>query len=178
MAHGGCGAQPAGIGRAAPDWPVSRTVYRLNLRSGIRRRHADCTAYGLALTSAARAAQGLDANSQEPSIRPDIGFISVSDVEVTRDLAHARVYVTVFEEGQAPATLKALKRAAGFLRSRLGQEMRIRTVPELHFLHDASVETGQKMDRLIEQAVASDAAPADSADTDTESGPGERDADT
>ena len=109
---------------------------------------------------------------------PDIGFISVSDVEVTRDLAHARVYVTVFEEGQAPATLKALKRAAGFLRSRLGQEMRIRTVPELHFLHDASVETGQKMDRLIEQAVASDAAPADSIDTDIESGPGELDPET
>ena len=109
---------------------------------------------------------------------PDIGFISVSDVEVTRDLAHAKVYVTVFEEGRAPGTLKALKRAAGFLRSRLGQEMRIRSVPELHFLHDASVETGQKMDRLIEQAVKSDAARADDADTDIEPKPGPRNPDS
>ena len=90
---------------------------------------------------------------------PDIGFISVSDVEVSRDLAHANVYVTVFNEEQATTTLKALRRAAGFLRSRLGGEMRMRNVPELHFLHDASVETGHRMDRLIEQAVAADTAP-------------------
>ncbi len=87
---------------------------------------------------------------------PEVGFIGLSDVEVTRDLAHAKVFVTVFEIDKALTTLKALKRAAGFLRSRLGQEMRIRSVPELHFHHDASVETGQRMDSLIEAAVASD----------------------
>lgn len=88
---------------------------------------------------------------------PEVGFIGLSDVEVTRDLAHAKVYVTVFDGEQVAATLKALQRAAGFLRHRLGQEMRIRTVPELHFHHDASVETGARMDRLIERARASDA---------------------
>ena len=87
---------------------------------------------------------------------PEVGFIGLSDVEVTRDLAHAKVFVTVFESEKAGSSLKALKRAAGFLRSRLGQEMRIRSVPELHFHHDASVETGQRMDNLIEAAVASD----------------------
>lgn len=87
---------------------------------------------------------------------PEVGFIGLSDVEVTRDLAHAKVFVTVFESDKAVSSLKALKRAAGFLRSRLGQEMRIRSVPELHFHHDASVETGQHMDSLIEAAVASD----------------------
>ena len=87
---------------------------------------------------------------------PDVGFIGLSDVEVSRDLAHAKVYVTVFESEKAASSLKALKRAAGFLRTRLGQEMRIRSVPELHFHHDASVETGARMDSLIEQAVASD----------------------
>jgi len=87
---------------------------------------------------------------------PEVGFIGLSDVEVTRDLAHAKVFVTVFESEKANSTLKALKRAAGFLRSRLSQEMRIRSVPELHFHHDASVETGQRMDNLIEAAVASD----------------------
>ena len=88
---------------------------------------------------------------------PEVGFIGLSDVEVTRDLSHAKVYVTVFDTETAAASLKALKRAAGFLRSRLGQEMRIRSVPELHFHHDDSVETGERIDSLIEAAVASDA---------------------
>ena len=87
---------------------------------------------------------------------PDVGFVSLSDVEVSRDLAHAKVYVTVFETDRAKASIKALQKAAGFLRNRLGQEMRIRSVPELHFRHDDSVETGQHMDQLIASAVASD----------------------
>jgi ribosome-binding factor A len=87
---------------------------------------------------------------------PDVGFVGLSDVEVTRDLAHARVFVTVFEPEKAAASIKALNKAAGYLRRRLGQEMRIRAVPELHFEHDASVETGQRMDDLIEAAVAAD----------------------
>ncbi len=87
---------------------------------------------------------------------PGVGFVSISDVEVTRDLAHAKVYVTVFEEDKAAESLAALNRAAGYLRRRLGQEMRIRAVPELHFLHDASVETGARMDELIATARAAD----------------------
>ena len=87
---------------------------------------------------------------------PDVGFVGLSDVEVTRDLAHARVFVTVFEPEKATGSLKALNKAAGYLRRRLGQEMRIRSVPELHFEHDASVETGQHMDELIEAAIAAD----------------------
>ena len=87
---------------------------------------------------------------------PEIGFISLSDVEVTRDLAHAKVYITVFENEKAASTIKALQQAAKFLRHRLSQEMRIRSVPQLHFHHDASVETGQKMDQLIDQALSSD----------------------
>jgi len=87
---------------------------------------------------------------------PEVGFVSLSDVEVTRDLSHAKVFITVFESEKAASSLKALQRAAGYLRKRLGQEMRIRSVPELHFHHDASVETGLKMDSLIDAAVASD----------------------
>jgi ribosome-binding factor A len=87
---------------------------------------------------------------------PDVGFVGLSDVEVTRDLAHAKVFVTVFDPEQAVASIRALNKAAGYLRRRLGQEMRIRTVPELHFVHDASVETGQRMDDLIEAAIAAD----------------------
>ncbi len=87
---------------------------------------------------------------------PEVGFVSLSDVEVTRDLAHAKVFVTVFEPDKAAGSLKALNKAAGYLRRRLGQEMRIRSVPELHFQHDASVETGLHMDGLIEAAIAAD----------------------
>jgi ribosome-binding factor A len=87
---------------------------------------------------------------------PEVGFVGLSDVEVSRDLAHARVFVTVFETDKAAASVKALNKAAGYLRSRLGQAMHIRSVPELHFVHDASVETGQQMDSLIEQAISAD----------------------
>jgi ribosome-binding factor A len=87
---------------------------------------------------------------------PEVGFIGLSDVEVTRDLSHAKVFVTVFEHDKADSSIKALNQAAGYLRRRLGQEMRIRSVPELHFHHDASVETGRHMDDLIDSAVSSD----------------------
>ena len=103
---------------------------------------------------------------------PEVGFVSVSDVEVTRDLAHAKVFVTVFEEDKAETSIKALKRAAGFLRTRLGQDLRMRNVPQLHFHHDNSVETGQKMDSLIDQAVEADhkAAQNDAAQNDSSQG--------
>jgi len=99
---------------------------------------------------------------------PEVGFVSVSDVEVTRDLAHAKVFVTVFDPDTAQRSLKALRRAAGFLRRRLAQEMRMRNVPELHFHHDDSVETGQRMDALIDEAVSSDAHHGDGAPEDEE----------
>jgi len=87
---------------------------------------------------------------------PEVGFVGLSDVEVSRDISHAKVFVTVFEAEKAVSSIKALNKAAGYLRSRLGQEMRTRSVPELHFEHDASVETGLHMDNLIDAAVASD----------------------
>ena len=99
---------------------------------------------------------------------PEVGFIGLSDVEVSRDLSHAKVFVTVFETEKAVSSVKALNRAAGYLRRRLGQEMRIRSVPELHFQHDASVETGQRMDSLIDAAVASDHNEPGKAEHDTE----------
>ena len=87
---------------------------------------------------------------------PEVGFVGLSDVEVSRDISHAKVFITVFESDKAESSLRALKRAAGYLRKRLGQEMRIRSVPELHFHHDASVETGLAMDQLIDAAISSD----------------------
>lgn len=87
---------------------------------------------------------------------PGVGFVSLSDVEVTRDLSHAKIFITVFEPEKAKDSLKALKRASAFLRKRLGQELRLRHVPELHFIHDDSVEQGSHIDQLIARALHSD----------------------
>lgn len=93
---------------------------------------------------------------QQQVRNPEVGFVSVSEVDVTRDISLARVYITVFDPELAAASIKALNKAAGFIRSRLGKEMRMRSVPELRFLHDASVETGQAVDKLIAKALHQD----------------------
>lgn len=87
---------------------------------------------------------------------PEVGFVSLSDVEVSRDLSHAKVYITCFDPESAPTSIKALRRAAPFLRSRLAKMMRMRHVPELHFAHDDSVEKGSHIDELINKALRSD----------------------
>lgn len=86
---------------------------------------------------------------------PRLGMVSVSGVEVSRDLAHARVYVTVLgDEKAVEDSLGVLVRAAGFLRHRLGEQMHIRHVPQLQFFYDRSLEEGARMDALIDAAVS------------------------
>ncbi len=86
---------------------------------------------------------------------PRLGMISVCGVEVSRDLAHARVYISVLGgEEIVSETLKVLNKAAGFLRHQLGQRMRIRVIPHLRFLYDESLAEGARMDALIAAAIA------------------------
>lgn len=93
---------------------------------------------------------------------PRLGMISVSGVEVSRDLAHARVYISVLGgEESVSETLKVLNKAAGFLRHQLGQRMRLRVIPQLRFLYDASLAEGARMDALIAAAVAGNRPPDD-----------------
>ncbi|GAB4186629.1 MAG: 30S ribosome-binding factor RbfA [Wenzhouxiangellaceae bacterium] len=80
---------------------------------------------------------------------PKVGFVGVSDVEVTRDLSLAKVYVTHYQPEQSAESLRALNRSSGFLRGRLGEMLRMRAIPELRFLHDDSVERGAHIDRLL-----------------------------
>src|SRR5918993_1823879 len=75
--------------------------------------------------------------------------VSVSDVEVTRDLAHAKVFVTALLPDQGPAAVKALKELAPELRYQLGKAVRMRHVPEIHFHYDDSVDKGERIDRLL-----------------------------
>lgn len=88
---------------------------------------------------------------------PRVGMVTVSAVEVTRDLAHAKVFISVLgDAGTRDASLAALNKAAGFLRHELGQRMLTRTVPQLRFVYDESIERGSRLSALIDQAVASD----------------------
>ena len=75
--------------------------------------------------------------------------VSVSDVEVTRDLAHAKVFVTALDPSTAAATVKALKELAKEIRYQLGQRLRLRIVPEVHFHYDDSVDVGERIENLL-----------------------------
>lgn len=87
---------------------------------------------------------------------PRVGMVTVNAVEVSKDLGHAKVYITVMDEAQRQQTLDGLQRAAGFLRSELGRRMFIRSVPQLHFHYDESVSRGARLSSLIDQALADD----------------------
>ena len=107
---------------------------------------------------------------------PRVGMVSVTDVEVSRDLAHAKIYVTVLntmtddsqvnestlsEPGdldklEIEENIKALNKAAGFLRSLLAKRLSTRSVPKLRFFYDSSVERGQQLSSLIDSALAAD----------------------
>lgn len=88
---------------------------------------------------------------------PRVGFVTVAGVEVSKDFAHAKVFVTILgTPEEVEKTLDALAHAAGFLRRELGQRMRLRLTPELHFAHDLSVERGHRLSALIDRAVAED----------------------
>ncbi|QDA58409.1 30S ribosome-binding factor RbfA [Thermomonas aquatica] len=81
---------------------------------------------------------------------------SVSDVELTRDMAHAKVFVTVLLQDRAAETLKALKALAPEIRYRLARAMQLRHVPELHFHYDESMDRGERIDHLLRDLRTSD----------------------
>ncbi len=75
--------------------------------------------------------------------------VSVSDVEVTRDLAHAKVFVTALQAERSAEAVKGLKEHAKEIRYQLGRAMKLRHVPELHFHYDDSVDRGERIDNLL-----------------------------
>ena len=90
---------------------------------------------------------------------PRIGMVSITGVEVSRDLGHARVYYTALEcdsSEEAAESTAALNRAAGFLRSELARDSRMRSVPQLKFYFDSSVGRGRELEELIRRAAESD----------------------
>jgi ribosome-binding factor A len=88
---------------------------------------------------------------------PRVGMITLTDVEMTPDNAHAKVFFTVLgQQDRIDEAASGLQHAAGYLRSELAQRMKIRVVPQLHFEYDASVERGIRLSQLIDAAVADD----------------------
>ena len=87
---------------------------------------------------------------------PRVGLITITDVEVTQDNEHAKVFFTALGEPvQQEAAERALNHASGFLRSALARVMKLRTVPQLRFNYDVSVERGVRLSNLIDEAIAS-----------------------
>ncbi len=86
---------------------------------------------------------------------PRVGLITVTAVEVTRDYGHAKVYYTTLGNQEENFLVeKGLEHASGFLRTNLSHRMKLRVVPQLHFIYDESVERGVRLSCLIDEAVA------------------------
>ncbi|RKQ95803.1 ribosome-binding factor A [Kushneria sinocarnis] len=88
---------------------------------------------------------------------PRLGMVTVGSARVSRDLSYADVYITLMGENsdeRVRDNLAVLEGAAGFLRHRLGQQLKLRHVPQLRFHYDDSVERGHALSSLIDEAVA------------------------
>jgi ribosome-binding factor A len=81
---------------------------------------------------------------------PRVGMLTITAVDVSPDLSHAKVFFTLLQKDQLADTLDGLKRAAGYLRSQLAHRMKLYTTPELRFVYDESVERGDHLSRLID----------------------------
>lgn len=96
---------------------------------------------------------------QRESHDPRFAMVTISAVTVTRDLAYAKVYVTSYQikdKAAIQSTLQALNKAAGFFRSTLAKRIQLRTIPQLNFIYDESIEYGSRLSDLIDSAVKRD----------------------
>lgn len=88
---------------------------------------------------------------------PRMGFLSFTEVRMSRDLSHAVIYCSVFDSEQQNETIELLNRAVGVFRKELARRIRARIVPTLKFVADESITRGAAMDNLISKAIHSDA---------------------
>ena len=81
---------------------------------------------------------------------PRVGMVTITAVDVSPDLSHAKVYFTTLSKEHVDDAREGLQRAAGFLRSQLARRVKLYTTPELRFAYDESVERGDRLSRLID----------------------------
>jgi len=82
---------------------------------------------------------------------PRIGFVTITGVDVTDDLKIAKIYVSIFKDEDKKTTLEILNSAKSFIRSELSKRLRMRSVPSIDFRLDASIEYGNKIDKLLKK---------------------------
>ena len=99
---------------------------------------------------------------------PRVGMVTVSAVEVSRDLAYAKIFISALLQAdeKAEAAVKQLNGSAAFVRSLLAKSMRMRVVPNIKFYLDTSVNEGLRMSKLVDDAIASDTKKAQENSTD------------
>ncbi len=83
--------------------------------------------------------------------RVSASIITLTDVTVSRDLGHAWIYVSIMEDSKEEKSLilGALENAAGFIRSQIGKRIRLRHIPEIHFVSDESIEYGAHINKIL-----------------------------
>ncbi|HEX8949723.1 MAG TPA: 30S ribosome-binding factor RbfA [Dissulfurispiraceae bacterium] len=82
---------------------------------------------------------------------PRLGFITVTDVELSEDLKIAKVFISVLREEDKKVTLEILNSAKGLIRSEVSKRVRVKFIPTLEFMIDKSIEHGDKIDRLLKE---------------------------
>ena len=89
---------------------------------------------------------------------PRLGFVTVSGADVSRDLSHAKIFVTFFDDDEAKikADLEILEENKGFVRSLLAKRIRMRSVPAIHFMRDASITEGMRISNIVTQTIRED----------------------
>ena len=88
---------------------------------------------------------------------PRIKLVSITDLQVSRDLSHAKVFYTLVDkEKDLAASSEALNKASGFLRKRIAEELNLRATPKLSFIYDDAMEHGRHISSLIDAAIAED----------------------
>ena len=85
---------------------------------------------------------------------PRLRLVTLTGVEVTRDYSHAKIFFSVLNEAEsAQLAREGLEHANGFLRSQLAGRIKLRVIPQLHFVYDESIERGVRLSKLIDEAV-------------------------
>ena len=83
---------------------------------------------------------------------PRIGFITITAVEATYDLSHAKVFVSIMgEEKDRELTIQGLKSATGYLKAKLKKRVNFHRIPEIEFVYDPSIEYGDRIDRILQE---------------------------
>ncbi len=89
---------------------------------------------------------------------PRVGMVTVSDVELTKDLQHAKIFVTFFlnQDENVETGVKILNDASGYIRSLLGKAMKLRVVPEIRFFYDQTLVEGMRISNLVSNTIRDD----------------------